>query len=924
MSAPFRFPVLATLAPVVASVAMWALTSSPFALVFAALGPVTAVASLLDSRIGSSRLAAREGRRFGADAERARAEILERHAVERSALEEATPSAANLSDRATLDPGRWRAVVSEPVIVTLGTGAITSTLEFDGAPVATAGSAPVERALAELAAFASTLDGAPVRVDARLGLGIVGSPAVATALARAVALQLARMLSPVVHRWWPPSHGAESWMSALPHARAPAHDRADHWIGFGTEHPAFVIAVARSETELPGWCRVVVRIDESGAAIVQHPDRTERREFRPGVISREQALDWSREASRDAARRGISAGDSAVPTAVGLATLLRDADPADRSLACEVAVSQSGPVTLDLVEHGPHAIVGGTTGSGKSEVLVSWVLAMAAAHPPQRVTFLLVDFKGGSAFGSLEALPHSVGIITDLDEAQAARALESLRAELRFREAQLARHGAKGIEQLDGLPRLVIVVDEFAAMMSDHPDLHALFSDLAARGRSLGVHLILCTQRPAGVVRDSVLANADLRISLRVNNRSDSSAVVGTDAAAAIPAQARGRGVVTLAGQPPATVQFALAETDHAAAVASRFENAPPPRRPWCEPLPPVVAHPLVLDESDGGSGIPFGLVDLPRQQRRGLARWHPAREGHLLVLGGAGSGCSTAIAALGARERIPGEIAAAWDALTDLVHDLEGPTGADRLVALDDADSLLARLSPEYRAAFVERLCLVLRDGPARGIRLVLAAQRITAELQPIAALVPERLFLRHASRHEFVLAGGEGRHYLDGLPPGGGLWRGDRVQVVAAPVPAHQPVAARVADPDARRPLAVATTRAAPLVHGLERAGFTVVELGGSTADPRQLVISSGERRMALVGDIDEWQSRWGMLTALRPVAEVLLHACSIADFRALTRSRDLPPLLDGDSSVCWRVDEAGAISRVRLPSESNRADD
>jgi S-DNA-T family DNA segregation ATPase FtsK/SpoIIIE len=895
---------------------MWALTSSPFALVFAALGPVTAVASLLDSRIGSRRATAREARRFDADAARTRAEIAERHAAERSVLVEATPSAAELSEHAVIDSGRWLADGGEPVIVALGAGTIASTLEFERPALGAAGSAKVESTLAELAALASALDGAPVRVDARLGLGICGPPAITKALARAVVLQVARTLSPAVHRWWCQPEGVEPWMVALPHARAPALERAHHWMAFGTEQPTVALAVAEHESALPAWCRIVIRVDESGAAILQHPDRNERRQFRPGVISREQALHWSRAAARDAARRGISSDGSAVPTAVGLAPLLRHADSADRSLACEVALSNSGPVTLDLVEHGPHAIVGGTTGSGKSELLIAWVLAMAAAHPPERVTFLLVDFKGGSAFSSLEALPHSVGIITDLDETQATRALESLRAELRYREAQLASHGAKGIEQLDGLPRLVIVVDEFAAMMSDHPDLHALFADLAARGRSLGLHLILCTQRPGGVVRDSVLANADLRISLRVNNRSDSSVVVGTDAAAAIPARARGCGVIALAGQPPATAQFAMAGAEDAAAVASRFANSRPPRRPWCEPLPPVVTHPLAVEEIDAELGIPFGLVDLPREQRRGVAQWHPARDGHLLVLGAAGSGCSTAIAALGAPERIPGEIAAAWDALTDLVRDLEQSSRPERVIALDDADSLLARLSPDYRAAFVERLCRVLRDGPARGIRFVIAAQRITADLQPISALVAARLFLRHSSRQEFVLAGGDGHAYLADLRPGGGLWRGDRVQIAAAPVPLYEPVAPRVAEFDPERPLAVATTRSAPLTARLTQAGLTVVELANSTTDPRELAISSGRRRMALVGDVDEWQSRWGVLAALRPVAEVLLDGCSIADVRTLTRSRELPPPLDGDPSLCWRVDEHGEISRARLP--------
>src|SRR5690606_24676261 len=101
--------------------------------------------------------------------------------------------------------------------------------------------------------------------------------------------------------------------------------------------------------------------------------------------------------------------------------------------------------------------------------------------------------------------------------------------------------GVRDIGQAPALARLVIVVDEFAAMLDGFPDLHALFVDIAARGRSLGLHLILCTQRPAGVVKDSLLANCGLRMSLRVNNRADSTAILATDAAALIPATLPGR-----------------------------------------------------------------------------------------------------------------------------------------------------------------------------------------------------------------------------------------------------------------------------------------------------------------------------------------------------------------------------------------------
>src|SRR5690606_3260836 len=155
--------------------------------------------------------------------------------------------------------------------------------------------------------------------------------------------------------------------------------------------------------------------------------------------------------------------------------------------------------------------VGGTTGSGKSELLNTWILATLDDRTPAEVTVLLVDFKGGAAFAPLAGLPHCVGLVTDLDGPLAARAAISLRAEIRRREQVLAHSRARSIDEAGGgVPRVIVAVDEYASVLGEDPELHALFSDLAARGRSLGIHLILCTQRPSGVVRDAILANCPL------------------------------------------------------------------------------------------------------------------------------------------------------------------------------------------------------------------------------------------------------------------------------------------------------------------------------------------------------------------------------------------------------------------------------
>ncbi|MBK8867262.1 MAG: hypothetical protein IPN45_04185 [Actinomycetales bacterium] len=185
-------------------------------------------------------------------------------------------------------------------------------------------------------------------------------------------------------------------------------------------------------------------------------------------------------------------------------------EPSRRQANLRALIGQSalGAFSVDLRSEGPHALVGGTTGSGKSELLQAWILGMAAAHSPQRVTFLLVDYKGGSAFRECANLPHTLGdVVTDLSPHLVRRALISLSAELRYREHLLATYKAKDLIELErrgevnAPPSLVIIVDEFAALVQEVPDFVDGMVNVAQRGRSLGLHLILATQRPAGVIR---------------------------------------------------------------------------------------------------------------------------------------------------------------------------------------------------------------------------------------------------------------------------------------------------------------------------------------------------------------------------------------------------------------------------------------
>lgn len=363
-------------------------------------------------------------------------------------------------------------------------------------------------------------------------------------------------------------------------------------------------------------------------------------------------------------------------------------------------VGQGSPdaMTLDLRTQGPHALVGGTTGAGKSEFLQAWVLGMAAEYSPDRVTFLFVDYKGGSAFADCVELPHCVGLVTDLSPHLVRRALTSLRAELHHREHLFNRKRAKDLLELEKRrdpetpPALVIVIDEFAALAGDVPEFVDGVVDIAQRGRSLGIHLIMATQRPAGVIKDNLRANTNLRVALRMADESDSRDVVGEPVAAGFDPAIPGRGIAktgpgrlvpfqsayaggwtsdapTEADVRVAELRFGsttvwevAAERDDEHEVADpgpndqrrmvqtfiRAANAaavPAPRRPWLDDLAPTVALESLTQRGDGE--VVFGLADVPERQLQAPMSFLPDRDGSMLVYGTSGSGKSTLLRTL-------------------------------------------------------------------------------------------------------------------------------------------------------------------------------------------------------------------------------------------------------------------------------------
>lgn len=347
-----------------------------------------------------------------------------------------------------------------------------------------------------------------------------------------------------------------------------ADDPAAAWIlregpGLG----AVCVVVAEAHHQLPRECRAILRLTAAAAegeawGEVAGPGG-EVQPFVPDRVPVEQA---DRLARALAPVRLCALDSGQVPAHVTLFQVLgmkrlEDLNPLarwaasapDQSLAVAIGCGTGGqPVLLDLHERGdgPHGLVAGSTGSGKSDLLQILLVALAAQFHPHEVAFVVVDYKGGGMAGPLQGLPHLLGTLTNLDGPGAARALAALRAEIRRRQRLLAAAGVDHLDKylrarrqgapLPPLPHLVLVVDEFAELKASQPAFIRELVSAARVGRSLGVHLLLATQKPAGVVDDQIWSNARFRICLRVEHPQDSQEVLRSPAAAGLAGPGRG------------------------------------------------------------------------------------------------------------------------------------------------------------------------------------------------------------------------------------------------------------------------------------------------------------------------------------------------------------------------------------------------
>lgn len=342
------------------------------------------------------------------------------------------------------------------------------------------------------------------------------------------------------------------------------------------------------------------------------------------------------------------------------------------ALTVELA-SGAEAVDLDLVAHGPHLLVAGTTGSGKSELLLTLLTGMAAAHPAAEVSFVLMDFKGGSSFAALAGLPHTMSVETNLAEAESLRTFDALSAELRRREELFLAAGAADFRSYRRahpgaeLPRLVVAVDELRVLMDEHPQAGALLARLAATGRSLGFHLVLATQRAQGAVGPDIRSNLGTVICLRTATEQESWDLLGTAVALTIPADSPGQAFLKHGGQParpfragqfsvatgpPALIPWTRGRPDAEPApwpdlvalirAEAQSRGLPVPQRAVTPALPDSWS-PTPAERSAVPGAVVVGLVDLPRQRAQTPVRWHPDRDGPAAWIGTAAGGVDEA-----------------------------------------------------------------------------------------------------------------------------------------------------------------------------------------------------------------------------------------------------------------------------------------
>lgn len=478
-----------------------------------------------------------------------------------------------------------------------------------------------------------------------------------------------------------------------------------------------VIMLADSADKLPSSCTAIITDDSNTHGFLSTTNVfPERDNVTFDRLSQKSAENFARSLSGIHIREtGVSAGIPDILTFLDMykTSKVEDLDIYHRWLENRTYESmramvgyKSGnqPLYLDIHEkyHGPHGLVAGTTGSGKSETLQSYILSLAVNYHPDEVAFILIDYKGGGMAQSFEGLPHVSGVITNLGGNATNRALLSINAEIKHRQKLFNDFKVKHIDAYielyrsgvatEPMPHLLIIADEFAELKKEQPEFVRSLVSAARVGRSLGVNLILATQKPSGVVDDEIWSNTRFRLCLRVADKSDSNEMLKKPDAAYITGTGRGyfqvgsdeifeefqsgwsgaayEPEVPFSDEKNAKVELInligkngvpkkkdkkkksdniqeVTQLDAVVKYASKIaqeHNIPAVRQIWLPALSKrIYLEDLTAEKSEGFSlRLPVGLADNPEAQSQYTAYVDFLADGNLLICGPSGSGKTT------------------------------------------------------------------------------------------------------------------------------------------------------------------------------------------------------------------------------------------------------------------------------------------
>ena len=594
-------------------------------------------------------------------------------------------------------------------------------------------------------------DGLPVCLPLREGIAVVGNHPAARQVWRAVACQILAVAATSTPRQdlitqWPRDADLPDGIS-VPDPRA------------GVSRDASFVS---GPSSVPAGIAWVVAVAEDGSATVSQRGRT---------IHQRIVADQLGFASARWARLRLLGPDQEVSPEEAVR-------PDDRrALWLQVG---SGEKPIDLVAHGPHGLVWGQTGSGKSVAVQAMVVSMARRYSPEQLGFVGIDFKGGAALAPLAVLPHWRGLLTDLHPGRSDRVARSLRAEIRRREETFADAGVSTWADYTGsedMPRILIVVDEAGVVAEVGPELLSVLSDVATRGRSLGLHLLLSTQRASSLPRHS-LAKTACRQCLTVTETDEAASFLPEVPRHLVSRLVESDPGIILGRGPQGTyrlIQVRPVSGGDIQEVCSLWDRGSL-RQLWQGELPTRVTAEEISPTPLAPDQYLLGLADDPDRQCQEAFTWVPRRDGPLVVVGEDGSGHTNALMALGEQAHhrsvsvlwLPGRPDLLVHALSTVRARVRERTAI--VILLDRLDRVLQGCPPDtagYVADQLGQLSVELGSGNPLG-GLVVSHGTTGGVLTALQRWSATTALLRHRQKETWSLNGGQTALHEHNAEPG------------------------------------------------------------------------------------------------------------------------------------------------------------